>query len=88
MSDESTLPTGATPEPLRAGPDDDHREGGLTAPRASAARVDLARIERDLAGVEAALGRLDDGTYWTDEVTGAEIPDAVLAADPVTRRAG
>lgn len=50
--------------------------------------LDLPRIERDLAGVEAALGRLDDGSYWTDEVTGRPIPDEVLAADPVTRRAG
>ena len=50
--------------------------------------LDLERIERDLAGVEAALGRLDDGTYWTDEVTGQPIPDATLALDPVARRAG
>ena len=48
--------------------------------------LDLARIERDLSGVEEALRRLDDGTYWTDEVTGAPIPDADLAADPVLRR--
>jgi RNA polymerase-binding transcription factor DksA len=47
--------------------------------------VDLDRIERDLAGVDAALGRLDDGTYWTDEVTGEPIPDEVLASDPVAR---
>lgn len=50
-------------------------------------QLDLDRIERDLAGVEAALGRLDDGTYWTDEVTGEPIDDAVLATDPVARRA-
>lgn len=50
--------------------------------------LDLERIEGDLAGVESALGRLDDGTYWTDEVSGHPIPDEVLAADPVTRRAG
>jgi RNA polymerase-binding transcription factor DksA len=50
--------------------------------------LDLDRIERDLAGVESALGRLDDGTYWTDELTGQPIPDDVLAADPVARRAG
>jgi RNA polymerase-binding transcription factor DksA len=49
--------------------------------------IDLAVIEDDLEGVEAALRRLDDGTYWTDEVTGAPIPDEVLAADPVARRA-
>lgn len=50
--------------------------------------LDLERIERDLAGVEAALGRLDEGAYWTDEVTGQPIPDDVLAGDPVARRAG
>lgn len=50
--------------------------------------LDLEHIERDLAGVEAALDRLDDGTYWTDEVTGQPIPDDVLAGDPVARRAG
>jgi RNA polymerase-binding transcription factor DksA len=49
--------------------------------------IDLERIDRDLAGVEAALRRLDEGTYWTDEVTGADIPDVALAADPVTRSA-
>lgn len=49
--------------------------------------LDLAAIERDLTAVEAALPRLDDGSYWRDEVTGDEIPDATLAADPLTRRA-
>ena len=51
------------------------------------APLDLAEIESELAAVEAALPRLDDGSYWLDEVTGDEIPDAVLAADPVARRA-
>lgn len=49
--------------------------------------ADLARIERDLAGVETALQRLDAGSYWSDEATGEPIPDDVLAADPVARRA-
>ena len=48
---------------------------------------DLDRIERELAGVEAALARLDAGTSWTDEVTGAPIPEAHLAAHPIARRA-
>jgi RNA polymerase-binding transcription factor DksA len=48
--------------------------------------IDLDRVESDLAGVETALARLDDGTYWTCEVTGAEIPDATLAANPTARR--
>ena len=54
---------------------------------APAAPVDLDRVERDLEGVETALARLDAGTYWTDEVTGAPFGDDLLAADPVARRA-
>jgi RNA polymerase-binding transcription factor DksA len=48
--------------------------------------VDMDRVAEDLAGVEIALARLDDGTYWTCELTGEELPDALLAADPVARR--
>ena len=54
---------------------------------APAAPVDLDRVERDLEGVEAALARLDAGTYWTDDVSGASLNDDLLAADPVARRA-
>lgn len=50
--------------------------------------LDLDSIERDLADVEAALARLDAGTYWTDEITGEEIPEAVLDHNPLTRRKG
>jgi hypothetical protein len=49
--------------------------------------LDLDGIERDLADVEVALARLDAGTYWTDEVTGAELPTALLAQQPTARRA-
>jgi RNA polymerase-binding transcription factor DksA len=48
--------------------------------------LDLDSIEADLDAVQAALDRLADGTYWTDEVTGAPIPVEVLDADPLTRR--
>jgi len=48
--------------------------------------VDLDAIERDLADVEIALARLDAGTYWTDEVTGGELPSELLAAKPTARR--
>jgi len=48
--------------------------------------IDLDSLERDLADVETALARLDTGTYWTDEVTGAPIADAVLEANPLARR--
>jgi hypothetical protein len=49
-------------------------------------RLDLDGIERDLADVEFALARLDSGEYWTDEVTGAPIPDEHLAEHPTARR--
>ncbi len=89
---------GDTAEPVDAAPTGDELasepdasagvdvDGG--AADTSPPTADLDAIARDLDGVEAALSRLDDGTYWTDEVTGAEIPDPVLAADPVARRAG
>jgi RNA polymerase-binding transcription factor DksA len=58
-----------------------------TAPAESAdTRLDLDGIERDLADVELALARLDSGEYWTDEVTGAAIPDEHLAEHPTARR--
>ena len=57
-----------------------------TSPVAPA--LDLDAIERDLAGVEVALARLEAGTYWTDEVTGAPLPDELLAAHPTTRSLG
>ena len=47
--------------------------------------LDLDTVERDLAGVEAALERLDRGTYFTDEVTGAPLPESFLAANPTAR---
>lgn len=48
--------------------------------------IDLDSIAADLAGVEIALDRLEDGSYWTDEVTGQALPDDLLATDPVARR--
>ena len=50
------------------------------------AQIDLEAIDRDLAGVEVALTRLDDGSYWTDEVTGDPLDEQVLSDDPVARR--
>jgi RNA polymerase-binding transcription factor DksA len=50
--------------------------------------LDLDTIERDLAGVEVALARLDAGTYWTDEVTGDALAADLLEQHPTARRAG
>lgn len=51
------------------------------------AEIDLDAISADLEAVDTALGRLDDGSYWTDEVTGQPLPADVLDADPLARRA-
>lgn len=48
--------------------------------------LDLDAIEAELAGVETALVRLNDGTYWTDEVTGEPLSAALLETHPTARR--
>ncbi len=47
------------------------------------AHARLAEVDLALAGVDAALRRLDDGTYGTCTRCGAPIADAVLADDPL-----
>lgn len=42
----------------------------------------LASVEGELADVERALQRLDEGTYGTCQVCGAAIDDERLAAAP------
>lgn len=48
--------------------------------------LDLDAIETELAGVDTALARLDDGTYWTDEVTGEPLSTTLLETHPTARR--
>jgi len=48
--------------------------------------LDIDQIAAELDNVATALTRLSDGTYWTDEVTGEELPAELLAADPTRRR--
>ena len=45
----------------------------------------LEQVEAELADVEHALRRLDDGTYGTCEVCGTAIPDERLEAMPAAR---
>jgi RNA polymerase-binding transcription factor DksA len=45
----------------------------------------LEGLELDLAEIEAALQRLDDGTYGVDEVTGEPIDPERLEAFPTAR---
>jgi RNA polymerase-binding transcription factor DksA len=44
----------------------------------------LTSVEGELANVERALQRLDEGTYGTCQVCGAAIDDERLAAEPAT----
>lgn len=45
----------------------------------------LEDLEAELAEIEAALARIDDGTYGIDEVTGEPIDPARLEAFPAAR---
>jgi RNA polymerase-binding transcription factor DksA len=45
----------------------------------------LEQVDAELADVEHALHRLDDGTYGTCEVDGKPIPEARLEALPAAR---
>lgn len=65
----------------------DESVAGDESATGESAGLDLDAIERDLAGVEVALTRLDAGSYWTDEVTGAELPATLLEQHPTARRA-
>ncbi len=46
----------------------------------------LRHVERQLGDVDAALRRLDDGTYETCEICGAAIDEVLLAGAPLARR--
>ena len=49
--------------------------------------LDLDSIDQDLTDVETALQRLDAGTYFVDEITGAPLSQELLNANPTARRA-
>jgi RNA polymerase-binding transcription factor DksA len=79
-----------TDDQMSAAPDTGEAPAADTEPEPTEApdtAPDLDAIEHDLAGVEQALTRLADGTYWVDEVTGETIADDVLLGDPIARRA-
>ena len=46
----------------------------------------LDQLADDLAGVEQALERLEDGSYWTENGSGEPLADDVPADDPTARR--
>jgi RNA polymerase-binding transcription factor DksA len=66
--------------------DDEHDpEGSTIAFERSQVGTLVEEARHQLAEVEAALGRLDDGSYGTCEVCGEPIPPARLEARPVAR---
>lgn len=94
MDDESLSPAPGDPADETRDPADETRDDltvGVVAEaealvEAAALEVDLDATAADLDGVDAALLRLDEGTYGTCEVCAVELADETLAADPTTRR--
>jgi len=72
VGDLSHLPT----HPADQGSDTFEREKDMAI---------LEHLERELAEIEAALQRLDEGTYGIDEVTGDPIVTERLEAYPIAR---
>jgi RNA polymerase-binding transcription factor DksA len=70
-------PTDQQPDTAPAPPADFDEPGGADAGIAA-----LERIEVELNEVDAALTRLDDGTYGRCAVCDAPIPEAELAERP------
>ena len=76
---------GAASEPIAEAADAGAVEPDAEPFIATAAGIDLGAIQHDLEGVQTALERLNEGTYWTDEITGQLIPNEILDAFPLTR---
>lgn len=53
----------------------------------SANALDLDGIDAELDAVEVALVRLENGTYFTDEITGSPLDEQLLTKNPIARRA-
>jgi RNA polymerase-binding transcription factor DksA len=70
-------------------PADDRPTAPVPGPAVTAERdrelAALRAVQGDLADVEAALGRLDEGTYGRCEACGEAIDDDLLAATPTAR---
>jgi DnaK suppressor protein len=61
-------------------------DAGADTTTADEDRALRAGIDRQLAEVDAALQRIEEGTYGVDELTGESIDPARLEADPTARR--
>jgi RNA polymerase-binding protein DksA len=66
--------------------DDDFADRGQVASEQGENRVLADNLQHQLAQVDKALARLDEGTYGTCEVCGAVIGDERLELMPTTAR--
>lgn len=84
VREESSLIDGATSDEINDA--DQHMAdlGTETASRTADLAI-LNQVEAELSEVEAALERLEAGTYGKCEVDGSPIPDERLQALPTTR---
>jgi RNA polymerase-binding transcription factor DksA len=65
----------------------DRAADDLYAPGVAPDDADLLdQIASDLDGVEEALGRLDDGSFFVCERCGEDLSDDFLARAPLSRR--
>jgi len=53
---------------------------------ASNSALDLDEIHTNLDAVEIALVRLENGTYFSDEITGKPLDEQLLSDNPIARR--
>jgi DnaK suppressor protein len=78
--------TGIVDASANSNADDEHDpEGSTIAFERSQVSTLIDQARRRLADIDAAVARLDDGTYGVCEVCGRPIPAERLAARPVAR---
>lgn len=61
-------------------------EGSPDADAGAGPDTELEALAQDLAEVDAALARLDEGTYGSCEACGVRLSEAVLTSAPAARR--
>ena len=88
--DLSAVPSGAAPITVNDTPIDgpEQAKDSIDTPVSVGSvdeRIEAESLREALDDVERALARLDDGTYGTCEVCGAELEDPDLAATPQLR---
>ncbi len=65
--------------------DGNFADSGQVAAELGENKVLYDQLRKDLDDIEKALARMDEGSYGTCEVCGAEIPPARLEVMPATR---